>query len=108
MAANDENHPVTSLFGSDLPIGTGAPGTPGITAAMDAGPVVGVVTVSDGWASSQVPSNLPTRPVRAGDTSAYSSDYPTPQNPLLPVNTGTSSVGPHTGSGHQPHPNAGQ
>jgi hypothetical protein len=57
---------------------TGAPGSPGITAAETAGPEVGRPVVSVPGASSQVPESMPRLSVTAGDTSAMSSDAPVP------------------------------
>jgi hypothetical protein len=79
MAVNDQYRPGMTPFGTSEAIAhTGAPGTPGITAAESAGPVVGTPVVSDGWASAQVPANLPTVEVLAGDSSGMSSDAPVP------------------------------
>ena len=69
-----------SLFGQDASAyaSTGAPGTAGITAEMDAGPVVGLPVVSMPFTSSQVPENMPTVAVTSGDTCAMASDAPVP------------------------------
>jgi hypothetical protein len=55
---------------------TGAPGSPGDTAAQTAGPVIGSPVVSVPFASSQLPANMPRLDVTAGDTSGMSSDQP--------------------------------
>ena len=75
---NSDGGTPADLFGVALPSGTGAPGSSGITAEMDAGPVVGRPVVSALFMSSQVPENMPTTTVSAGDTCSMSSDAPVP------------------------------
>ena len=55
-----------------------APGSAGITAAENAGVVVGSPVVSSPFASVQVPGNMPRLDVLSGDTCAMSSDAPVP------------------------------
>jgi hypothetical protein len=97
MAANDGEHPVTSLFGSDLPAGTGAMGTPTVPASVSAGPSLGTVTVTPNFGSSQV--QQPTVVVTTGDTCAMSSEAPVPAggDPLTGLTLGQVA---DTGAGH--------
>jgi hypothetical protein len=110
VAANDGEHPVTSLFGSDLPAGTGAEGTPGVTAAQSSGPVLGSPVVSNPFGSSQVAANLPTAQVVSGDTCSSSADGPVPPagDPLTGISLDAiCSTGAGRGSLRDSHPNAG-
>jgi hypothetical protein len=79
MAVNDQYRPGQTPFGmSDAIADSGAPGTPGITAAQFAGGVVGTPVVSVPYASSQLAESRPTVGVMAGDTCSLSSDAPVP------------------------------
>jgi hypothetical protein len=109
---NGDGSQPSSLFGVRLPDSTGASGSTGVTAGETAGGVVGTPVVSVPFATSQLPAMRPTIEVLSGDTSAFSSDNPINGGPLQPgplsgpgsyIDTGAGS-----GSGHSPHPNAGQ
>jgi hypothetical protein len=81
-----------AAVGVQLPQGTGAGGSPGVVdnpAGVGGGPVIANPVVSIPGASSQVPANMPTVPVVAGDSSGMSSDSP--------VNGGALQPGPLTG-----------
>ena len=100
-----------SLFGQDAAAyaSTGAPGSPGITAEMDAGPVVGRPVVSVPFTSSQVPENMPTVAVTSGDTCAMASDAPVPStgDPLTGLTLGfIADTGAGAGHTTTHHPNS--
>jgi hypothetical protein len=105
MAQNDGEHAVTENFGWALPQGTGAPGSAVAGPETSAGPVLGTVTVTANYGSSQV--DQPVATVRAGDTCAMSTDSPVPAGGDW---TGVpqsfiQSTG-NRGSGHGINPNA--
>lgn len=89
-----------SQFGLDASAYTssGAPGSPGVTAGMTAGPVVGTPVVSVPGASSQLSESVPRLPVTSGDTSGMSSDAPVPAggDPLTGLSLGQVTL---TGAG---------
>jgi hypothetical protein len=110
MAVNDQYLPGQAPFGLSAAIAqTGAPGSPGITAAETAGAEVGRPTVSVPGASSQLPESMPRVSVTAGDTSAMSSDAPVPPggDPLtgIPLSD-IASMGPYP-AWHDPYPHPG-
>jgi hypothetical protein len=114
MAANDGEHPVTSVFGAMVPAGTGAPGTPGVhdsPAGAGGGAVIASPVVSNPYGSSQVAVNMPSVLVTQGDTAGMASDSPVPPpgDPLTGLGLDSiASTGAGLGSaGQHRHPNAG-
>lgn len=109
MARNDGDaaHRVSDLFGVAMPAGTGASGTAVAGPETSAGPVVGVVTVTPPYGSSQV--GWPSVAVTSGDTCAMSSDSPVPGegDPLSGVPQAfVQATGAGEGTGHAVHPNS--
>ena len=110
MAANDGEHPVTSLFGADVPAGTGAPGS-ATNPDTTVGAVISSPVVSNPFGSSQAAENMPRVPVTTGDTCSLSSDAPVPPSgdPLtgLPLSFIAATGAGDGSAGHHNHPNAG-
>jgi hypothetical protein len=107
MAVNDQySNPPFGLQGDYT--SSGAEGSQGISAAQDAPALMTVpVTPSPYW-SAQL-GDMPSATVSVGDTSAYSSDDPTPVNPLLPDADGASATGAGAGTVYGPrHRSAGR
>ena len=105
-AANSDGRPVTSLFGSALPMGTGAPGT-ATTPDTTVGPVVGSPAVVVTYASSQAP--IAHVDVTTGDTCSLSSDAPVPVSgdPLTGLSLAlVTQTGAGMGSSTAHHPNS--
>jgi hypothetical protein len=109
MAKYDEPGYTDSLPGIGIfPRPDTTPGTTGLSAGTETGPVVGTPVVSTPGASSQVPANMPRATVTAGDTASASDDTPVHTGPLLPGNPGEylSTGAGDGGVDHFPHRNS--